>query len=63
VEIHVRVVVNSCAQVPGLFVVDNTLITGAISHKSVVDGAPKTGEFGHSILVFAGQLMLGGVLS
>lgn len=64
VETQVRVVVYSCGQViPGVVVVETMETTGELSQASVVVGVPKDGITEHSMVVFGGQLMEGGVLS
>lgn len=64
VATQVRVVVNSCGQVtPGVVVVETMETTGALSQASITVGVPKTGVAVHSMVVFDGQEIVGGVLS
>ena len=63
VATQVRVLLYSCGQVPGAVSVETMLMVGVPSQASVALGVPKEGALGHSMVAFAGQVMVGGTLS
>jgi hypothetical protein len=65
VAVHVRVIVDSCGHVPPAVTSENVMV-GALSHASVAVANPVfAGRVLalHSIVILAGQRIIGGVLS
>jgi hypothetical protein len=60
---HTRMATYSRQPVEGGGVVDTMLMVGVASQASAAVGSPNTGVAGHSIVVFAGQVIVGEVLS
>ena len=61
--LQTRTATYSRQPLDGGVVVDSTVIVGVASQASMAVGVPNTGVAGHSIVVFAGQEIVGEILS